>query len=320
MNKHKFILLSSVLVFAACDLEYEKILDFPGNPDNPEGIDFDDEGNIIVSMALTGHVRRINPDTLDQDSLAWIPLGQCAPNPFPPILGAVAVEGDYAYVNANTCDDENRGVWRIELATKDAELFIPLPAFVLANGISVNADENAMYIADSASATLWTAPLDGSGPATAFITDPLLAPTGAVFDPTPGQPGDEVPLPGSNGVQRYKDGLLVANSSSGDLVYIEAGVASVHANVPGGCDDFSVDVKGNVICTTDPNQTVVLVKPSGENVEIFAAPEDALDGPTAVACQDYTCYVTNAAFPFFPSTGVGASIGRFHYPIPEAPR
>ena len=320
MNKHAFILLSSVFLFAACDLEYEKILDFPENPENPEGIDVDDEGNLIVSSALNGRVWRIDPESYVQDTLAWIPLGQCAPNPFPPILGAVAVEGDYAYVNANTCDPADRGVWRIDLDTKDAQLFVPLAPFVLANGISVNADENAMYIADSASATVWTAPLDVGGAATAFITDPLLAPTGAVFDPTPGQPGDEVPLPGSNGIQRYEGGLLVANSSSGDLVYLEDGAASVHANVPGGCDDFAVDVKGNVLCTTDPNQTVVLVKPNGTNVEVFAAPEDELDGPTAVVCEDYTCYVTNAAFPFFPSTGVGASIGLFHYPVAEAPR
>lgn len=312
----------SALSISACD--YETVTAFT-TPQTPQSVAIEADGNVVVASSLTGEILRVDPDSGAQSLVAVVPLGQCPPNPLPAIMGALALDsqGDI-YVNANTCDPAQNGVWKIDAQTGAAGLHVPLPKSILANGIAIKDD--GIFIVDTYGDTLYRAPLAG-GPASPFAQSVLLAPNGDVIDPTPGVPGDETPVPGGNGVQRYEDGLVVANSSSGDLVFVDdQGNASVLATSPVGCDDIAVDKRGNVLCTTDAFQQVYAISPTHGSKLIFdgtdAEDPTPLDGPTAVTCKEggYTCYLTNAAFPFFPGTGFGPSLGKFRWKFPGAPR
>lgn len=285
-------------------------------PATPEAVAIEPGGTLVVSDALAGRVLRVDPHSGDVSVLATLPLGQCAPNPFPPLLGALDVDAEgNIYINANTCNITDRGVWKISPAG-DAALHVPLAADVLANGLTIAND--TLFVVDTFSNRLWSAPLSG-GAASVFVTSPLFVPSGAVLDPTPGQPGDEVPLPGGNGLEQYDhDNLVLANSSTGDLVLVPLDGSEptiLHTVQDAGCDDIAVDIKGNVLCTTDYYQTVLVVKP-GEGQKVLFDAEDGLDGPTDVSCRGKTCYVSNAAFPFFPGTGNGPSVGKFRWVLP----
>lgn len=324
MKRMPHLFSLAILAIAACD--YETVAQFQP-PQAPESVAIEASGSVVVSMALTGDIVRVDPHTGSFSTIATIPLGQCPPNPFPPIMGALALDdaGDI-YVTANTCDPANRGIWKVDAVSGAASLNNSISPAVLANGISIVDDQ--IYFTDTLnpSGDFWTAPVSG-GPASIFASSPLLAPTGDVFDPTPGQPGDEVPFPGANGVQRYLDGddghkqLVIANSGSGNLVLLDLEDKGFDVLVSNniGCDDIAVDVKGNVLCTTDAFQTLLALSPDGDVKTVFDANDShdptPLDGPTAVTCKEgrRLCYISNAQFPFFPSTGNGPSIGEFKW-------
>lgn len=309
-------LFAALLVLSAAACDYETIATFT-TPQSPQSVAIEDDGNLVVSSALTGEILRVDPESGATSTVAVIPLGQCEPNPLPALMGALALDDSgNIYVNANTCAPEDNGVWKIDPVSGSAQLHVPLPKSILANGLAIKDD--GLFIVDTYGDTLFRAPLAG-GPASPFVTSPLLAPTGDTID--------GVLIPGGNGVQRYEDGLVVANSSSGNLVFVDdAGTASILATSAIGCDDISVDVKGNVLCTTDAIQQIYVISPTRGSKLLFDATRtedpDPLDGPTAVTCEEggRTCYVTNAAFFFFAGTGNGPSVGSFKWKFPGAPR
>lgn len=292
--------------------------------ETPESVAIDLEGNFLISMALTGEVRRITPQG-GQSTLAVIPLGppESCQGPFPGIMGAVAIDAfSNVYVGASACDLENKGIWRVE-PDGDAKLIASLPPEALPNGIAVRAGR--VYVADSASTRIWRAPTYGDGaPAETWTDEPLLA------DP---DPSDAVP--GANGLQFYLGSIYVANAGAativeipfepggflgGDLVpgegFVKFGPPGTGAEVETpptfpGCDDFAFDLYGRVYCATDPFQTLLRIGHDGD-VEVLLEAEDGLDGPTAATFgrghDRKTLYVTNAMFPFFPSTGNGPSL------------
>jgi sugar lactone lactonase YvrE len=300
--------------------------------ETPESLVIDDDGNIIVSMALTGELRKVAPNGT-QSALAWIPLGQCAPNPFPPIMGALATDflGNI-YVGAATCDPANRGIWKVT-PSGTTSLVASLPPDALPNGIVVLG--NFIYVADSGAPRIWRARITDTGaPATVWTTSPLLA------DPNPADFA-----PGANGLQSFLGSLYVANAGAATIVEIPfeqtnqgpfnfaAGQASVKYGPAGsgaevetdpgfvGCDDFAFDVLGRIYCTTDPFQSVVRINLDGSLDTIMDA--STVDGPTAAIFgkkkDRRTLYVSNAAFPFFPPTGNGPSILKTTVNLPGYP-
>lgn len=328
-NTALFLSTALLTLTAAVGCDYETVAALQ-SPTAPESVAIESDTSVVFSDALTGLVQRVDIDTGATSVITALPLGQCPPNPFPPILGAVAIDDQgFIYVNANTCDVADRGVYKIDPVTGAASVHVPLAPNVLANGLAIADDQ--LFIVDTFSDTLLSAPLSG-GPASAFSSSPLFAPTGDVFDPTPGTPGDEVPLPGGNGLQRYDDdNLVLANSSSGDLVLVplDGSTPTLLTNTQPGCDDIAVDVKKNILCTTDAFQTLVVVDPHGNTHLVFDGLADPnskrfapLDGPTAVTCEvgGRNCYVSNASFPFFPPTGAGPSIGSFKWKYKGAAR
>lgn len=295
----------------------EKLVAFdPAKMETPENLVFDRDGNLYISLALTGEIRKITPEGV-QSTFAQLPIG--APltpcGGFIGLLGGVTIDNrGNLYVSAALCDLASRGIWKI---TPDghAAVLAHLPADALPNGITIHHDR--LYVADSALGRVWTVPVDGGTPSV-WIQDDLLF-------TAPGSP-----FPGANGIKVYHGEVYVAVSGAGTIVAIPflhndlPGSPRIHAVLPApqGCDDFSFDVHGSLYCTTDPFRTLIRVDPDGSS-EILLTAADGLDGPTATAFgvrgQDrFNLYITNGAFPFF-SVDHLPSLMRLRLDVPGAP-
>jgi sugar lactone lactonase YvrE len=284
--------------------------------ETPESLAFDRAGNLYISLALTGEIRKIAPGGA-QSTFAQLPLGA----PLTPcgalvdIMGGLALdEHGNVYVPVNSCDLANRGIWKVS-PSGQLRLLANLPIEALANGIAIHHDR--LYVADSSLGRVWTVPVEG-GPATVWIQDDLL------FAP----PGS--PFPGANGLKVYHGEVYVSVSGAGTILAIPflhndlAGAPRIHAQVPApqGCDDFSFDVHGSLYCTTDPFRTLIRVDPDGSS-HILLTAADGLDGPTATAfgihgTDRFNLYITNGAFPFFSDTHQ-PSLMRLRLDVPGAP-
>jgi len=284
--------------------------------ETPENLVFDRAGNLYISLALTGEIRKLAPDGT-QSTFAQLPIG--APltpcGGFIGLLGGITIDdrGNF-YVSAALCDLANRGIWKI---TPDgqASILAHLPAEALPNGITLH--HGRLYVADSALGRVLTVPVEG-GEATVWIQDDLLF-------TAPGSP-----FPGANGIKVYHGEVYVAVSGAGTILAIPflhddlAGAPRIHAHLPApqGCDDFSFDVHGSLYCTTDPFRTLIRVDQDGSS-HILLTAADGLDGPTATAFgvrgeDRFNLYITNGAFPFFSDTHQ-PSLMRLRLDVPGAP-
>lgn len=287
--------------------------------ETPESIAADWDGNLYVSLAITGEIAKIDRDGA-RSTLAFIPLGQwpaqeCAPGDFALLHGLGTDLDGNVYAGAAACDPGDRGIWRVTpggAATRIASL--PLDAHP--NGLAVR--RGYVYVTDHFNGRIFRAELTGEGgPAELWASSPLLA-----FTPNP------FLAPGANGIQFFRNTAFVANSSRQTIVAIDLephdqpGDPYVIHEVPPGCDDFAFDVLGNLYCTTNPFQTVMRIDPDGV-VEVLFDAADGLDGPTAVTfgrMQEHsTLYIANAAFPFFPGTGHGPAILKVELPVTGYP-
>ncbi len=290
----------------------------PARLETSESLVFDRAGNLFVSLALTGEIRKFAPNGA-QSTLAFLPIGV----PLTPCFGFLAIQGALAFdedsgdlfVSVASCDAASRGIWRVT-ATGAASLVALLPTSALPNGIALYHDD--VYVADSSAPRIWRAPMDG-GDAEVWIEDPLLA----------APPGS--PFPGANGLQVFRRELYVSVSATGQIVAIpferrdEAGAPRIHAQLPPplGCDDFAFDVHGALYCGTDPFNRLVKVSPDGSS-EVLLTVADGLDGPTSVAFgvrgeDRKNLYIGNAAFPFFTTT-FRPSLMRYRLGVAGAPR
>jgi hypothetical protein len=310
--------------------------EFAFNPalgETPESVATDFDGNLYVSLALTGEIAKIDSNGV-RTPLAFLPLGnpQDCLGPFPGIMGAIAINPvtKDLYVPVNSCDLASKGVWRVS-QDGSSDLVASLPPDALGNGIALRLGR--VYVSDSASTRIFRAETSGNGsPAEVWTMEPLLA------DPDPFDI-----IPGANGLQFYGGKMWVANAGAASIVSIDLDLPGdgsgdiqpgdaevVFGPTPDakwvtdpqtmpGCDDFAFDLFGKIYCTTDPFQTVVTLNQWNGDVDVIFDATDGLDGPTAAAFgrgQDRnTLYISNANFPFFPSTGNGPSISKTELPV-----
>jgi sugar lactone lactonase YvrE len=263
----------------------------------PESVATDYAGNIYVSLALTGEIRRIRPNG-SVETLAMLPIGY----PLEPCFGFVAGQTALTYtawglyVNVNSCDASARGIWWVSTHTGNKAKVASLPTEVFANGIAHRF--GYLYVSDSFSGRIFRAPVWG-GEAEVWVEDPLLDPASNSVGPIAG-----------NGVQFYEDELYVSNSSTGQIIAFEveddqsAGASRVHATLADPCDDFAFDLYGTMYCGTNPVNTIVAIHPDGET-EVVLEGAEFLDGPTSMAFgrfwDNHTLYVANGSFPFYPN-------------------
>lgn len=264
----------------------------------PESVATDYAGNVYVSLALTGEVSRIDRfgEVSTLATLPIVPLEECFG--FVSGLGALTYSPWGLYVNVNSCDPDQRGIWWVSPYTGATERVAALPTDSFANGIARRF--GYVYASDSFSGRIFRAPMWG-GPAEVWADEPVLEPV----------PNPVTPI-GANGLQFFGNELYVAHSVTGDIVAIEvepdqsAGPVRIHANVQPGCDDFAFDIDGALYCTTNFANTVVLVQPDGD-VQPLLDVSDGLDGPSAATFgrgpRRRTLYVSNASYPFYPNLG-----------------
>lgn len=287
--------------------------------ETPESIAIDVEGNFYISLAITGEIRKIAPDDT-QSTLAVLPIGPiltfCGPF-FNAVTGITLDNQGHLYASLVSCEEENRGIWRISTADGSAEILGTVPLAGLPNGIAVR--HGYVYAADTSLGVIWRVPVEGSptGEAELWLSDPLLE---GDFSQIP-------PKGGANGLQIFGQTMYVANSGFGWIVAIpfesqdEPGEPTIHATLPSGlgCDDFAFDVHGSLYCTTNVTNFVIRIDPDGSS-EILLTEADGLDNPTAATfgrkgADRFNLYVTSGAFPFGPNNQ-SPSVIRLHLDVP----
>ncbi len=291
----------------------------PALSQTPEGLAFDQKGKtLFVSSALTGEIfsQSINKNTGeptgDPQVLAafdiGIPLSFC--NGFIPIIGEIDYSKGEVFVGINSCGSDPSGIYSVKKNGKK-KLVALLPEGSLANGLKVR--KGFVYVADTAQGQILRAPTNGCyDEAEIWFADESLEQVPHPFD-----------APGVNGLQLTHDSIIVSNPSQDNLVeiYFENGLPWAEAedfyirelDLPSGLDDFAIDEYGIIYGTNDPAQQLIEILPDDSYTILLYGYEEGqlLDGPTAAEFHPNVpglLFITNAQFPFFPSTGNGPSV------------
>lgn len=233
----------------------------------PEAITIDQDGNLYVSLARLGQVRKIAPDGTET---VLVDFGG------PKTLGLAVDSRGSLYCCQYSPNTEIHGVHR---ASTDGsrELLPGSGDIVHCNGLTLDGQGN-LYVSDSETGTLWRIPPGGS--AVLWLQHTLLEGT----DETPGYP----PL-GANGVVYWQDNLFVANLEKGRLVRIpilaqgQAGDPKVVAQGMYGLDGITVDVDGKIYAANGSMTKVVQIDPADGTITDLATRADGLHTPSDVA-------------------------------------
>jgi sugar lactone lactonase YvrE len=281
--------------------------------ETPESIAVDRSGNLYLSLALTGEIRKVAPDGA-QSTFATMPLGG---PPFTPCGGLFALSAglafdhqDNLYVNVDSCDPASRGVWKVA-PDGSMEILATVPMNALINGLAYRSGE--LYATDSFLGVVWQIDAGAPAPARVWSSDPLLSSSGL----------------GANGIQVYQDGLYVTNTGNEEVIFIPFGPdgsaepAIVHATGV-ACDDIALDVHGDIYCAGHTPDSLVRIARDGTS-EVLLTAADGVDLPTSAAFgrrgQDrQDLYLCNAAYPFVPAPFYHPSVMRVEIGVPGYPR
>ena len=271
----------------------------PGTYELPEGIAVDKQGNLFVSIAPLGQIRKISPDGVETLFYQFqLPPGSL-------MLGlAVDAPGNvYACVFAGGPGADAQGVWRIN---SDGEA-MRLPGtenIVLPNGLAFDNQGN-LYVTDTwrpgsypPAGAIWRVPRQGD--ATLWLEDAaLLGGMGWI----PGYP----PL-GANGIAFRHNTLYVASTEKGLIAQVPVlpdgspGALSVVAQASQlfMIDGIALDVHGAIYAALLGQNQVVVVDPASGDVTQLSGPDDGVDGPASLAFgagqgQRQSLYFTNYA-------------------------
>jgi sugar lactone lactonase YvrE len=255
----------------------------PAARENPESIVVDYRGNIYVSLASRGEIRRIAPDGT-QGTFATLPAGSGTVN------GLVFDGWQNLYAALSSRVAETHGVWRVE-ADGASKRIAALPVDSGPNGMTFDRRGN-LFVADSRLSTIWRVARD-SDQAVAWLQSELLAP-GA---------GGQFPI-GANGVKFWRGELYVSNTDSNTIVKVpvaidgSAGAPSVYLTGVRS-DDFLFDWRGNLYAATGFKNEIVRVDAAG-NRETLLTGANGIDSPSALAFSRErgapAIYISNLGF------------------------
>jgi len=259
---------------AGAQIDVEVVVDYdPGAGELPEGVAVDKRGDVFVSVAPLGQVRKVDRDGSETLLAQLVPPGSGLG-----VLGLAVDAPGNVYAAATTFDRATSGVYKI---ARDGS-FVRLPgteAISFPNGITLDKEGN-VYVTDTTRGAVWRVPARG-GPAHVWFESPLLLGTGDF------QFG--FPL-GANGIAYRQNAIVVGNTEGARLVRVEiepdgsAGGFSVLAQGPAllGVDGLAFDVHGNLWAAVIAQSTIVRVSPSGV-VTTVATAADGLDWASSLA-------------------------------------
>ena len=267
--------------------------------EQPEGVAVDKRGDVFVSLAPLGQVRKIGRDGSESTLATLVP-----PNSGNGVLGLAVDAPGNVYAAVSTFDPATSGVYRI---ARDGS-FVRLPgteAIVFPNGVTLDHRGN-VYVTDTILGAVWRIPAAG-GPAELWFQSPLLLGSG-IF-------GFGFPL-GANGIAFRQGQLVVSNTEGGRLVRItvnpdgSAGLATVLAEGLAllAVDGIAFDVHGDVWAAVIAQSTIVRVSPTG-TVTTVATASDGLDWASSIAFgKDHDLWAVN--FAIGPPGGPGPALLR----------
>ncbi len=267
----------------------------------PEGVAVSPAGDVFVSIAPTGELRRIDRHTGEGSTFATLPVGGG-------FLLGMAFNGDDLYVVNGSFDAETCGVWSVS-ATGETTRVVAFGANEFPNDLTFDADGN-LFITESIAGAVWRVPA-GSTTRSLFVQDALL------FGDVSQSP---VPFPiGANGIVYDDDtsSILVANSQVPAVVEIDdnGGVSGdIQVLVSGeeyrGADGLTLDRNGNVIVISNFNSTVLYVERDTGTTTVLADSSDGLVFPATAAFgqagfDKHSIFITNFGFGAGPDAPVG---------------
>jgi len=281
----------------------------------PEGIAFDHQGAMYVSLAPLGQILRFEPNG--------------SPSPFAsfePGTSGLAVLGlasdhrgtIYAAVPSNA--PSAHGVWAIA-PDGEATRLAGSEAIVFPNALAFDHHGN-LYVTDSILGAIWR--IAPGAPAELWLQQEALEGL-AVLNPFP---------LGANGIAYFRGRLLVANTEKRHIVEIPI----LHGGAPGApsivysfsgvsefLDGVAVDVVGNAYVLVAGTSELVRIERSGEATTI-AGTADGLNVPVSLAFGTrgsgrHTLYITNLSLPTLtPSPTPGVIAVNADLPGPPLPR
>lgn len=266
----------------------------------PEGVAVSPSGDVYVTLAPTGELRRIDPTTGVGQTVASFDVG------FGFLLG-MAFDGDDLYVVLASFVDATSGVWRVH-DDGSTERVVAFPGSAFPNDVTFDEAGN-MFVTESIGGAVYRVAAGTSTPEP-WVQSPLLVGDVSV---------SPVPFPiGANGIT-YDDEtqtVLVANSQVPAVVEIDddggtAGAISVVAAGEHlrGADGLALGKSGDVYVVSNFNSAVLRVDRETGATTTLADGSDGLVFPATIAFgqrggDKHSVYVTNFGFGAGPTAPV----------------
>ena len=280
----------------------------------PEGIAVDKVGNLFVTLAPLGQIRKIAPDGSESVFATLDPFITF------PALGAIGLAVD-APGNVYAClmsgNPETHGVWRI---SRDGYTQNRLPGteqILFPNALAFDKVGN-LYVTDLIMGAVWRIPPHGM--AEVWVQDALLLGDGSL--------GLGLPL-GANGIVYRHGEVLVANTEGARIVRIPvlsdgtAGALEVVVEdwILYTIDGIALDVHGDIYAVTSSGM-LLRISFDGGSIEVLATAADGLDEPASLAFgtgkgNRKSIYFTN--FAFLQNGGAGPSVMKIGVGVPGLP-
>ncbi len=294
----------------------------------PEGLAIDKSGNYYVTVGYPfwfpveesfGEIWKIGPDGR-KTVLHGFPDGPGAAGM------AVSPSGDVYFAYPNPPNMDVNGVYHV---TGDGDV-VRLPGsenIVLSNGLALT-KQGDLFVSDSALGAVWRIPDNGDPPEMWVQHDWL-----AGCDP------DNYPV-GANGVALWKNGLYVASTSRGMLLYVpflDDGTAGDVEIVTGdedcdmdndelySMDGIALDVHGNVFALLVIQHKLVRIDPEDGSYTVLLTEEDGLYNPASIAFgtgkgNRQKVFISNfALLPPVPNASLGPGILSYYVGTPGLP-
>jgi sugar lactone lactonase YvrE len=265
-----FVLPVSV---AGAAVDVDVVIDYDlAAGEQPEGVAVDKRGDVFVSLAPLGQIRKIDRDGSESTLATLVP-----PNSGFGVLG-LAVDAPGNLYAAVATLEATSGVYKV---ARDGSV-ARLPGtedIAFPNGVTLDKNGN-VYVTDTILGAIWRVPAAG-GRAHPWFESALLLGDGSA--------GLGVPI-GANGIAYRQNEIVVGNSEGERLLRIpiepdgSAGAATILAQGPAVsfADGLAFDVHGNVWVCLIESSTIVRVSPSGA-VATVATGEDGLDWTSSIA-------------------------------------